>query len=86
MLALRGIVCLAPRKENKAPFVLLDDWLDPPPPQLDPQSARAGLLRRFLHCYGPSNRRHFAAWVGVTARDVDPWWEDSDYTEGSAAR
>lgn len=74
MLTLRGIVCIAPRSENKAPFVLLKEWLGRPMPRVDPASARATLLRRYLHCYGPSTRKDFAAWVGVLAGDVDPWW------------
>ncbi|AQA22942.1 hypothetical protein BTZ20_4241 [Rhodococcus sp. MTM3W5.2] len=74
ILTLRGVVCIAPRTENKAPFVLLEEWLGNPLPQVDPDSARATLLRRYLHCYGPSTRKDFAAWVGVRAGDVDPWW------------
>ncbi|HEY4024435.1 MAG TPA: winged helix DNA-binding domain-containing protein [Pseudonocardiaceae bacterium] len=74
MLTLRGIVCLASRSENKAPFVLLEEWLGRPLPQVDPDRARATLLRRYLRCYGPSTRKDFAAWVGVHAGDVDPWW------------
>ena len=74
MLTLRGIVCFAPRNENKAPFVLLEEWLGQPLPQVDPDSARATMLRRYLHCYGPSTRKDFAAWVGVSVGDVDPWW------------
>jgi hypothetical protein len=74
ILALRGVVCFAPRSDNTAPFVLLEEWLGRPLPQVDPDSARAALLRRYLHCYGPSTRADFAAWVGVRAGDVDPWW------------
>jgi hypothetical protein len=74
MLTLRGIVCIAPRSENKAPFVLFEEWLGRPLPNIDPDSARATLLRRYLHCYGPSTRKDFAAWLGVHAGDVDPWW------------
>ncbi|HEX3785540.1 MAG TPA: winged helix DNA-binding domain-containing protein [Pseudonocardiaceae bacterium] len=74
MLTLRGVVCLTPRSANKAPFALLAEWLGQPLPQVDPGSARADLLRRYLRCYGPSTRRDFASWVGVHAGDVDPWW------------
>ncbi|MGV8084507.1 MAG: winged helix DNA-binding domain-containing protein [Coriobacteriia bacterium] len=74
ILTLRGIVCIAPRIKNKAPFVLLGKWLGHPLPQADPESSRAALLRRYLHCYGPSTRKDFAAWLGVYAGDVDPWW------------
>ncbi|WP_051342538.1 winged helix DNA-binding domain-containing protein [Pseudonocardia spinosispora] len=74
MLALRGIVCLAPRSGNKAPFVLVEDWLGRPLPRVEPDTARTDLLRRYLHCYGPSTRKDFAAWVGVQVGDVEPWW------------
>ena len=74
MLTLRGIVCLAPRSENSAPFVLLEEWLGSPLPRVDPDRARAELLRRYLHCYGPATPKDFPAWVGVRAGDVDPWW------------
>jgi hypothetical protein len=74
MVTLRGVVCLAPRSRNKAPFVLVAEWLGRPLPQVDPGGARADLLRRYLHCYGPSTRGDFASWVGVHAGDVDPWW------------
>lgn len=75
ILTLRGLLCLAPRSENSAPFVLLDEWLGDPLPETDPGRARAALLRRYLRCYGPSTRKDFAAWVGIGSRDAQPWWE-----------
>lgn len=74
ILALQRIVCFAPREENKAPFVLTDEWLGHPIPGTDPTAARAELLRRYLHCYGPSTRADFAAWLGIQTGDTDPWW------------
>lgn len=74
ILALQGVVCFAPRNENKAPFVLVDEWLGHPVPAADPDAARVELLRRYLRCYGPSTRADFAAWLGVRAGDTDPWW------------
>ncbi|WP_246011326.1 winged helix DNA-binding domain-containing protein [Nocardia mexicana] len=74
ILTLRGIVCFAPRSANKAPFVLLREWLGEPLPRIEPDDARRTLLRRYLRCYGPSTRRDFASWLGVFAGDVDPWW------------
>ena len=74
ILALRGVVCLAPRAGNRAPFVLVDEWLGHPIPDIDPDVARVELLRRYLHCYGPSGRADFAAWLGIRAADTDPWW------------
>ncbi|MGF0118720.1 winged helix DNA-binding domain-containing protein [Promicromonospora sp. Marseille-Q5078] len=75
VLTLQGVVCFAPREGNQAPFVLVDEWLGHPLPDADPQAARAELLRRYLRCYGPSTRADFAAWLGVRAGDVGPWWE-----------
>lgn len=74
VLTLRRVVCFAPREGNRAPFVLLDEWLGGPGPDVDPRAARAELLRRYLRCYGPSTRGAFAAWLGVRVRDTEPWW------------
>jgi hypothetical protein len=74
ILALQGVVCFAPRAGNKAPFVLVTEWLGGPIPRVDPDAARAEVLRRYLRCYGPSTRGQFAAWLGVRAGDTDPWW------------
>ncbi|MDQ0754113.1 winged helix DNA-binding domain-containing protein [Arthrobacter sp. B3I4] len=74
ILALQGVVCFAPRAGNKAPFVLVEEWLGRSIPDVDPNLARAELLRRFLRCYGPSTRGDFAVWAGFHASDTDPWW------------
>lgn len=74
VLALQQVVCFAPRAGNKAPFVLAHEWLRGPVPRTEPEAARAELLRRYLRCYGPSTRADFAAWLGLRAGDVAPWW------------
>lgn len=74
ILALQGVVCFAPRSGGTAPFVLVEEWLGHPIPDVDPAVARGELLRRYLHCYGPSTRGAFAAWVGINAGDTDAWW------------
>lgn len=74
ILTLQRVVCFAPRVGNTAPFVLVDEWLRHPIPDLAPDLARAELLRRYLRCYGPSTGRAFAAWAGIQAGDTDPWW------------
>lgn len=74
VLTLQGVVCFAPRRGNTAPFVLVEEWLGHSIPATDPHDARAELLRRYLRSYGPSTRGGFAAWLGVRANDVDPWW------------
>ncbi|MEN5075795.1 winged helix DNA-binding domain-containing protein [Isoptericola cucumis] len=75
ILALQGVICFAPRSGNRSPFVLVSEWLGRALPGARPEDARAELLRRYLRCYGPSTRADFAAWVGVRAGDVGPWWD-----------
>ncbi|MFE6104777.1 winged helix DNA-binding domain-containing protein [Streptomyces laurentii] len=75
VLTLRGVLCFAPRGGGTAPFVLVREWLGEPIPGVDPERARAELLRRYLRCYGPSTRADFAAWLGVRAGDTGPWWD-----------
>lgn len=74
ILTLQRVVCFAPRAGNRAPFVLADEWLSHPIPDIDPEAARAELLRRYLRCYGPSTRGDFAAWAGIHAGDTASWW------------
>lgn len=74
ILTLRGMLCMAPRSGRSAPFVMLSEWLGCALPLRDRRTCRADLLRRYLHCYGPSARQEFAAWLGVRSGDVEPWW------------
>lgn len=74
MLTLKQIICFAPRKGNKAPFVLVDEWLGEPLPNVDRDVARAELTRRYLRCYGPSTREDFASWVGIAPAHARQWW------------
>jgi hypothetical protein len=53
---------------------LTDEWFGHPIPDTDPTAVRAELLRRYLHCYGPSTRADFAAWLGIQVGDTGPWW------------
>ena len=74
ILTLEKIICFAPRDGSKAPFVLLDEWLDTEGPEMAPEDPRAELLRRYLHAYGPSTRGDFASWIGVRSREGESWW------------
>ncbi len=35
---------------------------------------RTELLRRYLHCYGPTTSGHFAEWAGITKSDAKQRW------------
>ncbi|UVI36050.1 winged helix DNA-binding domain-containing protein [Brevibacterium spongiae] len=95
LLTLRQVLCFAPREGNTAPFVLLDEWIDEPsitssqaPDGNERDRARAELLRRYLHCYGPSTRADFAAWLGIRSTEAQPWWDllDGQITEIDCGR
>jgi hypothetical protein len=65
---------IAERAARRLPSRQRDVWLEHPIADVDPEVARAELLRRYLRCYGPSTRRNFAAWAGIHVGDADPWW------------
>jgi hypothetical protein len=74
LVALRGLLCFAPRVGNESSFVRTDQWLGRPMPVTDPRQARAELVRRYLRCYGPSVPDHFAEWAGMTPADARSSW------------
>jgi hypothetical protein len=74
LVALRGLLCFAPRVGNESSFVRTDQWLDRPTPMTDAHQARAELVRRYLRCYGPSVPDHFAEWAGMTQADARSSW------------
>ncbi len=73
-VSLRGLVCFAPRRGNEASFVRTDQWLGAPLPAADPEQARAELVRRYLHCYGPSTVKHLAEWAGIGQAQATRAW------------
>ena len=40
----------------------------------DVAALRTELLRRYLHCYGPTTAGHFAEWAGITPSDARERW------------
>lgn len=74
VIALQGVFCFAPKKGRQSSFVRTDQWLGTPPPRPEPDEARAELLRRYLHCYGPSTVEHFAAWAGIAPETANRSW------------
>ena len=45
-----------------------------PPPSMEPAKARAELLRRFLHIYGPTTASSFARWSGMPVSEAHSVW------------
>jgi len=48
--------------------VRVEDWLDLPAVDMDPDDALAVLLDRYLKAYSPARLQDFVHWSGVTAR------------------
>lgn len=62
------------RDGRNSVYVRTDRWLGVPPAG-DLQAARVELLRRYLHCFGPSTAADFAAWVGIAPAEAQQGWE-----------
>jgi len=75
VLSLQGLICLVPGKGREATdIVLASEWIAPSPPTLAREEAAATVLRRYLHCYGPSTPAHFALWAGVSPAQACRAW------------
>jgi hypothetical protein len=74
VVALRGLFCIAPRRSTVTTFRRMDQWLGAPLPPADRAQARAELVRRYLHYYGPSTAEHFAAWAGIVPAQATQAW------------
>jgi hypothetical protein len=49
-----------------------------PAPGMEPPHARLGLLRRYLHVFGPATASSFASWAGIHRADARLAWEALD--------
>jgi hypothetical protein len=69
-LGLTGVACIVEGRGTDAVLARTDQWLGKAPSRADPAAARAELVRRFLHCYGPSTHQRFAEWTGRSPKDA----------------
>ncbi|MFJ6199439.1 winged helix DNA-binding domain-containing protein [Micromonospora sp. NPDC092111] len=66
----RGVTCVAPHVGTEQTFALLDEWApDPHRPERD--EALGILARRYFRSHGPTTRRDFVGWTGLTAADAE---------------
>jgi hypothetical protein len=70
-----GSVCFVPTESSQNYFGLTRQWLGRNLPQLEPEEARAELVRRYLHCYGPSTPAHFGQWAGISPGQAHQSWK-----------
>jgi hypothetical protein len=74
-IGLTGAACIVEGRGTDAVLARTDQWLGKAPPRADPEAARAELVRRFLHCYGPSTPQRFAQWTSRSPRDAKAAFE-----------
>jgi hypothetical protein len=65
----RGVTCIAPNVGKEQSFVLLDEWV-PDPHRLDRDEALATIATRYFRSHGPTTRKDFAGWTGLTVADA----------------
>jgi hypothetical protein len=70
LASLRGITVRGPVTDGEQAFVLVRDWLGPPPAAIGRDRALAELARRYLVGHGPATDRDLAKWSGLPLRDV----------------
>ena len=64
-----GVTCIGPNVEGEQTFVLLDDWA-PKQRELPREEALATIALRYFRSHGPTTRKDFAGWTGLTAGDA----------------
>jgi hypothetical protein len=69
LASLRSVAVRGPMAGAQHAFVLVRDWLGPPPP-FDRDAALAELARRFLAGHGPAADRDLAKWSGLPLGDA----------------
>jgi hypothetical protein len=73
LASLRGVAVRGPMAGGEHAYVLVRDWLGPPPAvdeDIDRDVALAELARRFLAGHGPAAERDLARWAGLPLRDA----------------
>jgi hypothetical protein len=65
-----GSACIVAGRGTDAELARIDQWLGTTPPMPEPAEARAELVRRFLHCYGPATAQQFADWTQRSLADA----------------
>lgn len=59
-------------------YALAEDWLGPPPEDLDRAAAVAHVVRRYLQGFGPATPAEIANWAGLPTGDVTGALESID--------
>jgi len=70
LASIRGLIVRGPVAGRDQAFVLVQDWLGPPPPAMSREAALGELARRYLAGHAPAADRDLAKWAGIGLRDA----------------
>jgi hypothetical protein len=70
LASLRGLIVRGPMIGRQHAYVLVRDWLGPPPRLPGRPRALAELARRYLVGHAPASERDLARWAGLPLRDA----------------
>ena len=70
LASIRGLIVRGPVTGRDQAFVLVRDWLGPPPPAMSREAALGDLARRYLAGHAPAADRDLAQWAGIGLRDA----------------
>ena len=70
LASLRGLIVRGPVIGRDQAFVLVQDWLGPPPPAMSREAALGELARRYLAGHAPAADRDLVKWAGIGLRDA----------------
>jgi hypothetical protein len=65
LASIRGLIVRGPMTGRDQAFVLVRDWLGPPPPAIGGEASLAELARRYLAGHAPAGDRDLAKWAGI---------------------
>lgn len=72
--SLLGLVVFGERKDRLPSFTSLKNWTGSP---MSPRpDAVKQLVRKYLHCYGPSTPGDFASWLGASGQQARRMWTE----------
>jgi Winged helix DNA-binding domain len=70
LASIRGLVVRGPLTGRDQAFVLVQDWLGPPPPAMNREAALGELARRYLAGHAPAADLDLAQWAGIGLREA----------------
>jgi Winged helix DNA-binding domain len=70
LASIRGLIVRGPAAGRDQAFVLVRDWLGPPPSPLGREAALGELARRYLLGQGPAADGDLVKWAGIGLRDA----------------